>query len=269
MIRAHLAMNNRSFALRHYQEFREKLDRELGVEPDALTRQIVQDASAPQTMLTASAEASAPVIAARRPKASIAVLPFELSGRNPDDLHFADGLAEDLNTGLSRFADLAVIAQASVREHAQVWQGQAARARYRISGARQRAAGGAAHPRHREPRSCCRWQRCSGPNDFDRDFSDIFALQDDIVHRIVAVLAARVEAFEMAKTLQKPAIDYEAYDLFLKAKFLQRESSREGILAARALLREAIARESGFASAYAELSLGYSCRIPKRLEYRS
>ena len=41
VIRAHLAMNNRSFALRHYQEFREKLDRELGVQPDALTRQII------------------------------------------------------------------------------------------------------------------------------------------------------------------------------------------------------------------------------------
>ena len=66
VIRAHLAMNNRSFALRHYQEFREKLDRELGVEPDALTQQIIQDTSAPQTGLTASAEASAPVIVARR-----------------------------------------------------------------------------------------------------------------------------------------------------------------------------------------------------------
>jgi adenylate cyclase len=91
---------------------------------------------------------------------------------------------------------------------------------------------------------------------FDRDFGDIFALQDDIVHRIVAVLAARVQAFEMAKTLQKPSIDYEAYDLFLKARFLQEGRSMEGILAARALLREAIAREPGFASAYAELSLG-------------
>jgi tetratricopeptide (TPR) repeat protein len=93
---------------------------------------------------------------------------------------------------------------------------------------------------------------------FDRDFSDLFALQDDIVRRVVAVLAARVEAFEMEKTLQKPAIGYEAYDLFLKARFLQRDNSREGILAARALLREAIAREPRFASAYAELSLGYS-----------
>src|SRR5262245_10710237 len=76
VIKAHLAMNNRSFALRHYQEFREKLDRELGVEPDALTRQIIQDASAPQTVLTASAEASASVIVVRRTKASIAILPF-------------------------------------------------------------------------------------------------------------------------------------------------------------------------------------------------
>src|SRR5215813_1199634 len=50
VIRAHLAMNNRSFALRHYQEFREKLHREFGGEPDVLTRQIVQDVSAQHTM---------------------------------------------------------------------------------------------------------------------------------------------------------------------------------------------------------------------------
>ncbi len=256
VIRAHLAMNNRSFALRHYQEFRGKLDRELGVEPDALTRQIVQDASAPQTVLAASAEASAPVIVARRPKASIAVLPFELPGRNPDDLHFAEGLAEDLNTGLSRFADLAVFAQASVREYAQSGKDRprGLDADYLVRGSVRRA-------EHRIRITASLVHAADGTmlwsENFDRDFGDIFALQDDIVHRIVAVLAARVQAFEMAKTLQKPAIAYEAYDLFLKARFLQRGSSMEGILAARALLREAIAREPGFASVYAELSLGY------------
>ena len=91
VIRAHIAMNNRSLALRHYQEFREKLDRELGVEPDALTRLIVQDVS----VRTLSAEVAAPAAPTRRPKASIAVLPFEQSGGDPDDLHFAAGLTED------------------------------------------------------------------------------------------------------------------------------------------------------------------------------
>jgi len=256
VIRAHLAMNNRSFALRHYQEFREKLDRELGVEPDALTRQIVQDAAAPRTVLTASAEASAPVNVARRPKASIAVLPFELPGQNADDLHFADGLAEDLNTGLSRFADLVVFAQTSAREYAQSGKDRPRQldADYLVRGSVRRA-------EHRIRVTASLLHAADGTmlwsEHFDRDFGDIFALQDDIVRRIVAVLAARILAFEMEKTLQKPAIDYSAYDLFLKARFLQQGSSMEGILAARALLREAIARESGFASAYAELSLGY------------
>ncbi|MGE0117909.1 MAG: BTAD domain-containing putative transcriptional regulator [Dongiaceae bacterium] len=256
VIRAHLAMNNRSFALRHYQEFREKLDRELGVEPDALIRQIIQDASAPRTGLTASAEASVPVIVARRTKASIAILPLELPGQNTDELHFAEGLAEDLNTGLSRFADLAVITQASARKYAQSGEGRPRQldADYLVRGSVRRA-------EHRIRITASLIHAADGTmlwsEHFDRDFGDIFALQDDIVHRIVAVLAARVQAFEMAKTLRKPAIDYEAYDLFLKARFLQQGSSMEGILAARALLREAIARESGFASAYAELSLGY------------
>ena len=249
VIRAHIAMNNRSFALRHYQEFREKLDRELGAEPDALTRRIVQDVSAQHAVPPPSATAGP----TRRPKASIAVLPFEQSGGGPEDLHFAAGLAEDLTTELSRFADLAVIAQASVR-HAQsrphgldieyLVAGSVRRVdqRVRISASLVHAADGVTLWSER----------------FDRDFSDLFALQDDIIRQVVGVLAARVEAFEMEKTLQKPAMGYEAYDLFLKARFLQREGKREGILAARALLREAIAREPRFASAYAELSLGYS-----------
>lgn len=227
VIRAHLAMNNRSFALRHYQEFRERLDRDLGVEPDSLTRQIIQDASVQQIGLTVFAEASTPVIAPRRPRASIAVLPFELSGPNADDLHFADGLAEDLNTGLSRFADLAVIAQASVREHAQSGKVRSRQldADYLVRGSVRRA-------EHRIRVTASLVHAADGTmlwsERFDRDFGEIFALQDDIVGRIVAVLEARVQAFEMEKALQKPIIDYGAYDLFLKARFLQRGSSKEG-----------------------------------------
>jgi len=254
MIRAHLAMNNRSLALRHYQQFRQELDRELGVEPDALTRQIIQEASTAQTK---PADASALVIAARRTKASIAVLPFEISVSDPDDLHFADGLAEDLNIGLSRFADLAVIAQVSVRQHDQAAEGTSrgldtdylVRGTVRRAGQRVRVTASLIHAAD----GLTLWSER-----FDRDFSDLFALQDDIVRRVVGVLAARVEAFEMEKALQKPAIAYEAYDLFLKARFLQRENSKQGILAARALLNESIAREPRFSSAYAELSLGYS-----------
>lgn len=257
MIRAHLAMNNRSFALRHYQEYRQELDRELGVEPDALTRQIIQSASATQTKPTEPAAPSVPVIRQRRTKASIAVMPFEITASDPVGLHFADGLAEDLNIGLCRFADLAVIAQASVRQHAQAVKGASrgldtdylVRGTVRRAGQRVRVTASLIHAAD----GLTVWSER-----FDRHFSDLFALQDDIVRRIVGVLAARVEAFEMEKTLQKPAIAYEAYDLFLKARFLQRENSKQGILAARALLHEAIAREPRFSSAYSELSLGYS-----------
>jgi DNA-binding SARP family transcriptional activator len=256
VIRAHLAMNNRSCALRHYQEFREKLDHELGVEPDALTRQIVQEATSTQTAPTISDEASPPVIVARRAKASIAVLPFELFGGNSDTLHFAGGLTEDLNTGLSRFPDLAVITQASVRVHAQSGEDRhrpldadyVVRGSVRRAGSRMRVTASLVHAVD----GTMLWSE-----HFDREFHDVFVLQDDIVQRIVVVLAARIQAFEMAKTLRKPAVDYQAYDLFLKARFLQQGNSKEGILAARPLFREAIARDTGFASAYAELSLGY------------
>ena len=256
IISAHLALNNRSLALKHYQEFREKLDRELGVVPDALTQKIIQDASALQIVPIAPDEALPSETVVRKPKASIAVLPFELLSQNSDDLHFAVGLTEDLRTGLSRFADLAVFAQTSIKEHVQsgrdkprpldadyLVRGSVRRAEQRI-----RVSASLVHAAD----STILWSE-----HFDREFADIFSLQDDIVKRIVAILAARIQAFELAKTLQKPAVGYQAYDLFLKARFLQQGNNREGILSARPLLREAIARESSFASALAELAIGY------------
>jgi len=256
VIRAHLAMNNRSFALRHYREFRETLDRELGVKPDMLTQQIIQKALAPQTELTASPEASPSVAAMRRSQASIAILPFELPDQNANEKHFAEGLAEDLNTSLSRFAELAVIAQSSVRKYVQAGDHRPreldidylVRGSVRRSENRIRITASLLHASD----GTLLWSE-----HFDRELGNIFALQDDIVQRIVAVLAARVQAFEVTKTLRKPAIDYEAYDLFLKARHLQQAGSMNSILEARTLLREAIAREPSFASAYAELSLGY------------
>ena len=255
-IRSHLAMNNRSLALRHYQGFRERLDRELGVEPDALTQQTIQEATAAHPVPSTSVGMSASAAVLRKPKASIAVLPFELHGQNSDDVHFAEGLAEDLRTGLSRFADLAVFASASVKEHVQSGMGRARpldadyllRGIVRRAGQRLRVSVSLIHVAD----GILLWSER-----FDRELIDIFALQDDIVHSIVAVLAARIQTFEVVRTLQKPVIDYRAYDLFLKARFLQQTNSKDGILAARLLLREAITRESNFASAYAELSIGY------------
>lgn len=256
VIRAHLAMNNRSLALRHYQSFRERLDRELGVEPDALTRQIIKDGSAPQPRSAAATDTPPSAFVARRPKASIAVLPFDILGQNANDLHFAEGMAEDVNTGLSRFADLAVIARASVKEHV-LFREDVLRpldADYLVRGSIRRV-----EPRIRVTASLIHstdgtmlWSER-----FDRDFSEVFELQDDIVQRIVAALAVRIQAFEVTKTLQKPAIEYQAYDMFLKARHLQAGNNMEGILEARPLLREAINREPSFASACAELAIGY------------
>lgn len=256
VIRAHLAMNNRSLALRHYQEFRGKLDRELGVEPDPLTEKILRGAPGSQPARTDAAKASAPAVAARKPKATIAVLPFELLSRNEDDLHFAGGLTEDLNTSLSRFADLAVITQASVRVHT-----RSGETRLRPLDADYLVRGSVRRAEHRIRVTASLVHAADGAmlwsEQYDRNAGHLFELQDDIVRCITAILAARVQTFEMAKTLQKPVVDYQAYDLFMKARFLQQRSSEEGILSARPLLREAIAREPGLASAYAELALGY------------
>lgn len=256
IVRAHLATNNRSLALRHYQDYRAKLDRDLGVEPDPLMEKILAEAAASPPTPGPRNETPDPTPAARRPKATIAVLPFEQSGSNPDDRHFSEGLTDDLTTELSRFADLAVISQLSVREHAksEATKQRALTTDYLVRGNVRRAEARirvTANLIHAADGTLIWSER------FDREQGDLFALQDSIVQRIVAVLAARIEAFELAKTLQKPAVNYQAYDLFLKARFLLQKGGKDAIVASRPLLREAVARDPGFASAYAELSFGY------------
>jgi len=102
-------------------------------------------------------------------------VPFELAGQNPDYLHLADGLADDLNAGLSRFADLMVIAQASVREYAVSGQDRPRQlhADYLVRGSVRRA-------EHRIRVTASLVHAADGTmlwsEHFDRDFGEIFAL---------------------------------------------------------------------------------------------
>jgi TolB-like protein/Tfp pilus assembly protein PilF len=188
--------------------------------------------------------------------ATIAVLPFTNMSSDPEQEYFADGLAEDLITDLSKIPGLLVIARNSsftykgrpvdIRSVARELS-----VRYVIEGSVRRAA----------TRIRINAQLIDASDNshlwadrFDRDLADIFVLQDEVVGRIVEALA---DALPSARRLaSRRATNLDAYDLFVRGRVLVTQSV-EGNRTARPLLERAVEIDPGFAEAHAWLAMSH------------
>jgi TolB-like protein/Tfp pilus assembly protein PilF len=150
---------------------------------------------------------------------SIAVLPFDNMSDDLDQEHFADGMSEDLITGLSRIRWLFVIARNSTfaYKHRAVDVKQVARelgVRYVLEGSVRRtgnrlrvsaqlidATTGAHHWAER----------------YDRDLGDIFAMQDDITRSVAAAIEPQLLAAEGVRALARSSADLGAWELVARA----------------------------------------------------
>lgn len=190
----------------------------------------------------------------RRPR--LAVLPFQNMSHEGGQDYFADGLAEDLITELSRTGVLFVAA----RNATFVFRGQAvdvARVAtelgvgYVLEGSVRRSGG-------RVRVTAQLIDAASGGHiwaeRFDRELVDVFAVQDEITRNIVAALSLTLSPHADRNIGRRSTHSVEAYDLFLRARELLFESDRPSNEAARPFLERAIAIDPAFASAYAGLS---------------
>ena len=153
-------------------------------------------------------------------KPSIAVLPFiNVSGEIEQD-HFAAGLTDDLITELSKVSGLFVIARHSVfaiQDTAAKIQDVAAElgVRYVLEGSLRRAG-----PRIRINVKLI--DALSGlslwAERYDRDYADLFALQDDLIEKIIAALSIQLTEGEREKLARIPTDNLEAYDYYLRAE---------------------------------------------------
>ena len=185
-------------------------------------------------------------------KLSVAVMPFANLGGDPGQRYFADGVTEDVITELSRFHRLAVLSAGSatrLREAAAaagsppgvhyVVEGSVRRAgeRLRITARlRDAASGGQLWAEH-----------------FDRDQSEIFEVQDEIVRRIVGTVAGRVEAAGAERARRKPPASLEAYECVLEGRAIGL-GDPEAEAEARRLFERAIELDPAYAQAYAKLA---------------
>jgi adenylate cyclase len=197
----------------------------------------------------------------KAPTASIAILPFTNMSGDPEQEYFSDGISEDIITDLSKIAGLTVIARNSSFTYkgrsvdvrtigrelgvASVLEGSIRRAGQRVRITAQLIdAGNGGHL----------WA-----DRYDRDLTDIFAVQDDVTHRIVDALKVTLSPAEKAQRSEPKASDLEAYEVSLRARevLLGPTKNRETFEQARKLFLRALELDPNFAKAYAGLAFAY------------
>jgi TolB-like protein/Tfp pilus assembly protein PilF len=154
---------------------------------------------------------------------SIAVLPFESLSANKDDTYFADGVQDEILNNLAKIVQLKVISRTSVMQY----RADAKRDLRQIANAL-----GVAHVLEGTVRRDGNHVRVStelvdARNDntiwaesYDRDLTDIFAIQSEVAQTIVRKLNATLSPDEKRSIEAKPTDNLEAYDLYLRANEL-------------------------------------------------
>ena len=201
---------------------------------------------------TAKETAGAPMA---RAKPAIAVLPFTNMSGDPEQEYFADGISEDLITELSRFEGLLVIARnSSFRfKGLAVDIGEVAAA----LGVRYVLEGGVRRFGDRVRITAQLIDAETGGHlwaeRYDRELTDVFAVQDDVTRQIIAAL--RSELGEVTETRASAALtgNTEAYDLYLRARVLKDRRTQETNRRARQMFLRAIDLDPTFAAAHADL----------------
>jgi adenylate cyclase len=189
-------------------------------------------------------------------KPAIAVLPFANMSGDPEQEYFADGLTEDLLTALAQWRSFPIIARNSSfaykRSHVETRTlGQELGAGYVLEGSVRKAG---SRVRITAQLTDTRSGHQVWSEKYDRELGDVFALQDEIVQCIAALVAPALTNAELGRSTKKRTGDLDAWDLFLRALPRLRERSPAGNAEARRLFQAAIDAKADYADAYAGLA---------------
>src|SRR5205814_8999539 len=193
---------------------------------------------------------------AREEKPSIAVLPFINMSGDPEQEYFSDGITEDIITDLSNVSGLSVVA----RNTACTYKGKPVKVpevakelgvnfivegSVRKAGSRVRVTG----------------QLINGKDDrhvwaarYDRDLTDIFAIQDEITHAIVEQLKVKLLPQEKKSIAQAPTHNVEAYTYYLRGRDFFHRLSKRYFQLARLMFVKAVELDPLYARAYAGIA---------------
>ncbi len=194
-------------------------------------------------------------------KPSIAVLPFTNMSGDPEQEYFSDGISEDIITDLSKIAGLMVIS----RNSCFTYKGRAVDTRTvgRDLGVRSVLEGSIRRSGNRVRITAQLVDAATGGHlwaeRYDRDLTDLFAVQDDVTRRIVDALKVTLSAAEKARLATSEACNVEAYDYFMRGReFLYGENkSRDKFEQAKDIFTKALELDHNYSQAYAGLGWAY------------
>jgi serine/threonine-protein kinase len=197
---------------------------------------------------------------ARKIDKSIAVLPFQNLSAEKENAYFADGMQDDILTNLSKIGDLKVISRMSVM----MYRGDGVRNAREIGKALGVATLLEGSVRRAGNRVRVSVQLINANNDehiwaedYDRDLTDVFAIQTDLAQKIASSLQAKLSPNEKTRLDNRPTQNPDAYLLFVRAHDYANRTDmfRDDSLKAEELFEQAIKLDPKFASAFAGLSM--------------
>jgi TolB-like protein/Flp pilus assembly protein TadD len=204
-----------------------------------------------------------PRASARKIDKSIAVLPFQSLSDEKENAYFADGIQDDILTNLSKIGELKVISRMSVMSY----RGDAVRNAREIGKALGVATLLEGSVRRIGNRVRVNVQLIDANNDehiwaedYDRDLTDVFAIQTDLAQKIASALQAKLSPTEKARLDNRPTQNPDAYLLFVQAHdYANRmDMFNDTWLKAIPLFEQAIKLDPTFALAFAGLSMAQS-----------
>ena len=224
-----------------------------------VTQRKAEPPAAPEVKVEAKAEAK-PAETAAEPKVSeksIAVLPFANMSDEKDNAFFTDGIQEDILTNLALVHEIRVVSRTSVQRYrdttkpisqiaqelgvAYILEGSVRRAGNKV-----RVTGQLIHAATDEHV----WAKA-----YDRDMTDIFAIQSELAQAIASELKAALSPEEKAMLDRQPTQNTAAYDLYLKSRSLD---SLADLHKQQQILEQAVALDPSFARAWADLADEYA-----------
>jgi serine/threonine protein kinase len=190
---------------------------------------------------------------------SIAVLPLENLSEDPAEEYFADGMTDALISNLAMIAALNVISRTSTMTYKNtkktlpviahelnvdaIIEGSVLRSGNKVRITAQLIEG--------------RTDRHLWARSYERNISDVLALQGEVAHAIVREIELKITPQEQMRLMNSRPIDPEAYEAYLKGRYFLDEHSAEGLRKSFRYFEEAIEKDSTYANAYAGLAESY------------
>jgi TolB-like protein/tetratricopeptide (TPR) repeat protein len=207
-------------------------------------------------LIKATAQQTEQAVLNRTPEKSIAVLPFVNMSSDPEQEFFSDGISEEILNSLAQVSDLKVAGRTSSfsfkgRNNDLRQIGELLNVAHVLEGS-VRKSGNRVRITAQLIKTDDGYHLWS--ETFDRELTDVFAIQDEIAGAILDQLKMQLLG-EPSRVVPSYRTDTEVYELYLQARNLVRERTQKSIELAAQLLERSIALDPHYAPAYAQLGI--------------